>query len=139
MANPYTGSVRLISRKTRVVEVLGPELPGSKRPTDVELRWETYENAPRTVGFCFKAEPRRARFYVTPGTFGDSLLDFLEPRRGQSQLAKPYGLKGWLIEEHPRLGTASQSTKPPSRRSDGGNGRRKLYHSAAVGRVLSVR
>jgi hypothetical protein len=31
------GSVRLISKKTRVVELFGPEPLGSRRPTDREL------------------------------------------------------------------------------------------------------
>ena len=35
--NPNTGSVRLIDKKTRVVELLGPEPLGSRWPTDRKL------------------------------------------------------------------------------------------------------
>jgi hypothetical protein len=36
----HIGTVRLVDRKTRVVEVLGPRPLGSRRPTDIQLRFE---------------------------------------------------------------------------------------------------
>jgi hypothetical protein len=42
--NLNTGTVRLVDRRTRVVEVLGPEPPGSRRPTDRELLFDTYQS-----------------------------------------------------------------------------------------------
>ena len=39
--NLYTGSVRLVDRRTRVVEVLGPEPLGARWATDRMLFWES--------------------------------------------------------------------------------------------------
>lgn len=84
MANNYTreyvGTVRLVDRRTRVVEVLGPEPPGSRRATDRELLLDTYQSRmgrPQRIGFCFEANGRRARFLVNQGPRGDLLLDRL--------------------------------------------------------------
>ncbi|MCR6679377.1 hypothetical protein NVV43_28380, partial [Escherichia marmotae] len=73
-----TGTVRLVDRRTRVVEVLGPEPPGSRRPTDRELLFDTYQSVmdrPQRIGFCFQADGRRAKFLVNEGSQGDQLLD----------------------------------------------------------------
>ena len=42
MSNQYTGTVRLVDKKTRVVDVFGPELPGSRWPTDRKLLYARY-------------------------------------------------------------------------------------------------
>ena len=53
MSNQYTGSVRLVDKKTRVVEVLGPEPAGSRWPTDRKLLYARYGPAlPQSVGLC---------------------------------------------------------------------------------------
>jgi hypothetical protein len=103
----HVGTVVLVDRKTRCVEVLGPELPGSRWPTDRQLlfkhrRQETLREflaAPQPVGHCFQADGRRARFLVDKGSDGDALLDLLaSPPRTPARLAKPYGVRGWLVE-----------------------------------------
>ena len=97
----FTGSVRLISRKTRVVEVLGPEPPGARRATDRELKFDELGRArgPASVGFCFQADGRRARFLIDEGALGDSLLELLSKYpEAPARLAKPYGSRGWLVE-----------------------------------------
>lgn len=133
--NVYTGSVRLIDRKARVVELLGPELAGSRRPTDIELMWEPYGPAPgRPVGFCIRAKSRRARFHINDGPLGDSLLDFLERRRGQSQLARPWGVRGWMVEEYPRLDRSANRTVSQRPDEKGGG----IYYSRQAGQILSV-
>ena len=83
----HIGTVRLVDRKTRCVEVLGPELPGSRWPTDRQLLFRQYRQgtlreflaAPRPVGHCYQADGRQARFLVDKGSDGDALLD-LWPR-----------------------------------------------------------
>ena len=97
----FTGSVRLVDRRTRVVEVLGPEPPGSRRPTDRELLFDELGRAlgPASVGLCFQADGRRAKFLVDEGSLGDSLLELLSKHpEAPARLAKPYGVKGWLVE-----------------------------------------
>lgn len=58
------GSVRLVDRRTRVVEVLGPEPMGAKRPTDRELLLDEFTKngtPPQRVGLCIQARDRQAR------------------------------------------------------------------------------
>lgn len=55
-----TGIVRLVDKKTRVVELFGPEPPGARRPTDRDLLFELYAEPPRRVGHCFAADERTA-------------------------------------------------------------------------------
>ena len=65
--NLNTGTVRLVDRRTRVVEVLGPEPPGSRRATDGELPLDTYQSMmdrPQRIGFCFEAAGRGAKFLI---------------------------------------------------------------------------
>ena len=101
----HTGTVRLVSRKTRVVEVLGPEPLGSQRPTDRKLLLEppgraAYLWGPQPVGFCFQADGRQARFLVNEGQWGDALLDLLARNpMAPVRPAKPYGVTGWLVED----------------------------------------
>jgi hypothetical protein len=105
----HTGAVRLVDRRTRVVEVVGPEPPGSRRPTDRELLFEPRAtNAseyllfgrPRRVGMCFEADGRRARFLVDRNKHGDALLDLLARYpKTPARPVRPYGPKGWLLEE----------------------------------------
>ena len=97
----FTGSVRLVDRRTRTVEVLGPEPPGARRPTDRELLFDKPGRAlgPASVGLCFQADGRRAKFLVDEGSLGDSLLELLSKHpEAPARLAKPYGVKGWLVE-----------------------------------------
>jgi hypothetical protein len=103
--NPYVGTVKLIDRKTRVVEVLGPEPPGSRRPTDRKLLFDRPGEAaylpgrPQPVGHCFEADGRLARFLVDEGPLGDALLDLLRRHPlAQACPARPYGTSGWLVE-----------------------------------------
>lgn len=82
-AKSYTGSVRLVDRKTRVVEVLGPEPAGSKRPTDRKLFYDPGPYAPPSpnpltmVGVCIAGNGRTAKFLVDQNRLGDSFLDYL--------------------------------------------------------------
>jgi hypothetical protein len=103
--NLHTGSVRLVDRRTRVVEVLGPEPLGSRRPTDRELYWESqasqagYMMGPQPVGHCFQADGRRAKFLIDPGEDGDALLGLLARHpEAPARLARPYGIRGYLVE-----------------------------------------
>lgn len=59
--NPHTGTVRLVDRRTRVVEVLGPEPLGSRWPTDRKLMFERRQASlvehlagPQPVAHCSK-------------------------------------------------------------------------------------
>jgi hypothetical protein len=96
----HIGSVRLVDRKTRVVEVLGPRPLGSRTGTDQKLLYQRYgPTPPFPVGFCFQASDRRAKFLVDAGQLGDELLDRLARNpKTPARPAKPYGLKGWLVE-----------------------------------------
>ena len=77
MSNQYTGSVRLVDRKTRVVEVFGPEPPRSRRPTDRKLLFEPYgPDLPRSVGICFQADGRAAKFLIDQNPLGDHCSTF---------------------------------------------------------------
>jgi hypothetical protein len=98
----HVGTVVLVDRKTRVVEVLGPELPGSRYATDRQPVFHEYRmgmNPPRRIGLCFPADGRRARFLIDQGKDGDALLHLLASRpRTPARRAKPHGIKGWLVE-----------------------------------------
>lgn len=95
-----TGTVRLVDRKRRVVELYGPELPGLRRPTERRLLFQRYgPGGPESVGHCFQGDGRRVRFLVDRGPAGDELLAL--PARypdAQARPASPYGPKGWLVE-----------------------------------------
>ena len=53
----FKGTVRLVNRKLRLVEVLGPEPPGSCRPSNRDLFYAPYGPDPaRQVGHCFAAD-----------------------------------------------------------------------------------
>ena len=129
-------SVRLISRKARTVELLGPRPLGSRRPTDIELRFQTYGPQPaRSVGFCYSGGERRARFHVDQGSLGDSFLDYLENARTAVRLAKPYGIRGYVVEEAgveeggSTVGQRSHTDPPRTG---------EIYHSGHAGQVLRV-
>ena len=98
--NRYTGSVKLVDKKTRVVEVLGPEPFGSKYPTERKLLFFNSANqteyflGPQPIGFCFQADGRTAKFIVDRGPIGDAFLD----RLAKTRLAKPWGTNGWVVE-----------------------------------------
>ena len=103
----FTGTVRLVDRKTRVVEVLGPEPLGSRRPTDRKLLyWATqssqreYMQGPQSVGLCFAADGRTAKFILDRSFEGEKLLDLLAKYpHAPTRLAKPYGPTGWVVED----------------------------------------
>ena len=96
----FTGSVRLVDRKTRTVEVLGPEPLGSRWPTDRKLFFSSSETqrdymaGPQKIAFCFQADGRTARFLVDKGSIGDAFLDKL----AKTRLARPWGPDGWVVE-----------------------------------------
>ena len=104
--NRFTGSVRLVDKKTRVVEVLGPEPAGSRRPTDRQLMfWSAqssqreYMEGPKSVGLCFAADGRRAKFILDKSFAAEKLLNLLTKYpNAPSRLAKPYGPTGWVVE-----------------------------------------
>lgn len=108
MTEPHlnTGTVRLIDRRTRVVEALGPEPPGSRRRTDRELlayrpqaSFAEFMAGPQRIGHCFQADGRRAKFLVAEGQRGDQLLDLLARHpKTPARPVRPYGIKGWLVE-----------------------------------------
>lgn len=89
--NNYIGSVRLVDRRLRLVEVFGPELPGSRWPTDRKLLYARYGPAlPESVGMCIKADGRVARFLVDKSPYGDELLAMLgKSPEAPSRLARP--------------------------------------------------
>lgn len=97
-----TGSVRLVDRRTRTVELLGMELPGSRRPTDIQLLFDEYSlnSRPTSVGICIKAGGRRAKFYIDDKPLGTKFLDLLGKAPDRPvRLARPWGLNGWLVRE----------------------------------------
>ena len=103
----HVGTVTLVDHKTRCVEVLGPEPPGSCGPTDRQLlfkrRGQTtlreFMSPPQSVGYCYQADGRRARFLVDKGPNGDALLDALARHpKTPTRLARLYGPKGWVVE-----------------------------------------
>jgi hypothetical protein len=71
----HVGTVVLVDAKTRCVEVLGPELPGSRGPTDRELLFKSrrqeslreFLTTPKPVGHCYAANGRQARFLGRQG------------------------------------------------------------------------
>jgi hypothetical protein len=147
--NLYTGSVRLVDRRTRVVELLGPEPPGSRRATDRELFWESrssqiaYLVGPQSVGYCFQADGRRARFLIDETPEGDALLDTLARYpEAPSRPARPYGPRGWLVEgiEHRSRGglraREAGHDRGPSDVDEGFDPDEVLIHPG--GRVLRV-
>ena len=100
-------TVRLVDRKTRVVEVMGPDPVGSRRPTDRELytyspqrSYADYVAGPRPIGLCIAASERRAKFHIEESARGDRFLDRLTRHpKTPVRLAKPYGVKGWVVED----------------------------------------
>lgn len=97
----FTGSVRLVDRKLRVVEVLGPEPMGSRRPSDRKLLFDEYgPYKAGEVGFCFQADGRRAKFLIDEGQLGDKFLDLLAKHpKAPARPARPYGMTGWVVVE----------------------------------------
>ena len=80
--------------------MLGPEPLGSRYPTDRKLLYESYGDLPGSVGHCFQADGRRARFLVDKSFAGEKLLDLLAKYpHAPSRLAKPYGMNGWVVED----------------------------------------
>ena len=98
----HTGTVRLVDRRTRCVEVFGREPMGSRYATDRQLMFHEYRMGaarPQRIGFCFWAAERRAKFLVDKGPRGDALLDLLARHpKTPARPARPYGIKGWLVE-----------------------------------------
>ena len=119
--NLNTGTVRLVDLRTRVVEVLGPEPPGSRRGSDRELYyWRPQANyaeyflGPRPIGFCFEADGRRARFIVDEGSRGDALLDKLAKYpNAPARPCQPYGTARVLTRRVTRPAGAAGLTSVP--------------------------
>ena len=72
--NPHTGTVRLIDRRTRLVELFGSAPLGSRGPTDQELLFDhlqaglrEYVAGPQSVGFCFRLTDGRRGSSWTKG------------------------------------------------------------------------
>ena len=94
--NLNTGTVRLVDRRTRVVEVLGPEPPGSPRPTDRELLLDTYlsmMNRPERSGSASRpteggrsSSSTRDRWAINCSTCSP---DTPRPRRGRCGRTDP--------------------------------------------------
>ena len=84
-----------------MVEVLGPEPPGSRRPTDRALMYQPCGlDAPRSVGFCFKADGRVPRFLVDQTTAGEQFLAKLGKfPKIPARPVKSYGVNAWLLQE----------------------------------------
>ncbi|HUF96230.1 MAG TPA: hypothetical protein VMO52_09145 [Acidimicrobiia bacterium] len=119
-------TVRLVDRKTRQVEVLGPRPVGVKRsrPTDVKLLVDTSSAGPQPVGLCLRADNRRARFVIDAGELGDGLLDVLTRSIKAVSLVRAHGVDGWVVE------------------GDGGDDYTRsageVFDAGAVGQILDV-
>ena len=133
-------SVRLISEKLRLVELLGPRPLESRRPNDILLQFRpAHEMNSYRVGLCLRGDERRAKFLVDEGTFGDGFLHYLGRIVPSVRLAQPYGISGYLVEENPAPATANRSA---SRRSTSDVSEDwevgQLQHSNHPGQILSV-
>ena len=96
--NPFIGSVRLVDKKTRVVELAGPEPLGSRQPTDQKLMLQVYGlDPPRSVGLCIAAGDRTARFLIDASPVGDQLPGLLD--KHPIRLARPYATNAWVVGE----------------------------------------
>lgn len=99
----HTGTVQLVDRRTRVVELFGPEPMGSRYATDRQLVFDEFRRTgmgrPQRIGLCIWAADRRAKFLIDEGARGDRLLDLLASRpKTPARPARPYGVRGWLVE-----------------------------------------
>jgi hypothetical protein len=96
--------LKLIDRKTRVVELWAPESSASRFPTDRELfaldlgDINAYMAGPRSVGRCYEAHGRRSRFLIDETPTGDRLIATLAARRVPVTGVKPFGPRGWVAE-----------------------------------------
>ena len=94
-----TGTVRLVDKRTRVVEVFGPLPPGGRRPK--LLIYEGYA-AMRPTEFgalCIGAKDRVAKFLIDPGITGDRFLEMLDKHpQAKARPVTSYGLDGWTLE-----------------------------------------
>jgi hypothetical protein len=97
-----------------------------QRPTD-----QTLEYRNRSVGVCFRAEERRARFHVEKGAIGDAFLDCLERSRIPVRLAKLSGPKSYVVEGELARSVAGRSVA--WERPSG-----PVYIAGAGGRILEV-
>lgn len=87
-----TATVKLVSKKLRLVEVVGARPPEWRRPT---LLFDPYgPYGARPVAFCLNAGAT-SRFIVNDGPFGD---EFLAQVAKSPLEASPYG-RGWLVQE----------------------------------------
>jgi hypothetical protein len=70
--------------------------------TDRQLVFDEYRTAhvpPQRIGLCIWAAERRAKFLIDEGERGDRLLDLLARHpKTPARPARPYGVKGWLLE-----------------------------------------
>lgn len=59
-----------------------------------------YAAGPQPIGLFFAASQRRAKFHIEVGARRDRFLDRLARYpKTPARLAKPYGVKGWVIED----------------------------------------
>lgn len=93
-----TGTVRLVDKKTRVVEVLGPLPTGGQRP---KLLLDYGAASPQEIrAFCFQMKDRTARFLIDKGYAGDRFLEMLDKYPiAKARPVSSYGLDGWLVRE----------------------------------------
>jgi hypothetical protein len=59
-----------------------------------------YMKGPQSVGLCFAADGRTAKFILDKSYEGERLLDLLTKHTNTpARLARPYGSTGWVVEE----------------------------------------
>jgi hypothetical protein len=93
------GTIRLVDKRLRLVEVFGPPPPGGTRP---RLLVEVYGlPRPRELkAHCYKVDGRVATFLVDSGPAEDQLLTALARYpHAPSRPVSPYGVDGWLLKE----------------------------------------
>ncbi|HUG08479.1 MAG TPA: hypothetical protein VMP13_06250 [Acidimicrobiia bacterium] len=83
------GVARLVSSKTRIVEVDGPM--GAKTSELYYAGEPRYRPAP--VGFSIKKTGSKTRYLIEKGSACDQLLASL----AEPKLAKPYTGRGWRV------------------------------------------
>ena len=100
-ARAAVASIRLVDARTRVVELLGPLPPGSRRPVllfEGQAGRVVHAQTPSSVASCIGVDDRRAKFLVDKTAAGDEFLDLLgQHHKTPVRPAKPYGVRGYLV------------------------------------------
>lgn len=93
-----TGTLKLVDKATRVVEVLGPLPPGGLRP---KLLLDGYgDPIPFEIkAFCFQMKDRTARFLIDKGYAGDQFLAMLDKyaRAKARPCRATVWMAGWVV------------------------------------------